>query len=122
VCDNAGVPRSFIVLCLALLAGGLALGLYFGWVVSPVEYVDASPDTLQRVYQDDYILMIATAYAGDGDLPAAQRELAALGASGNPAEAVAGARARLEAAGYPQTDLARLAALAEALGAATAAP
>jgi hypothetical protein len=58
---------------------GLAAGLIFGWVVSPVEYVNTAPSSLRADYRTDYILMTAQAYAADGDLTLAQRRLAALG-------------------------------------------
>ncbi len=65
-----------------LIAGliiGLGVGLIYGWVLRPVEYVDTSPDTLREDYRTDYVLMVAEAYAGDGDLDLAQIRLAALG-------------------------------------------
>lgn len=65
-----------------LIAGlviGLAVGLIYGWVLRPVEYVDTAPDTLREDYRTDYVLMVAEAYAGDGDLDLAQIRLAALG-------------------------------------------
>lgn len=98
------------------LAAGIAVGLYIGWVAAPVEYVDAGPDSLHSSFKDDYILMIATAYAGDGDLPAARAALTAL-ALPDPAAAVQAAQARLAASGLPAADQERLAALAAALAA-----
>jgi hypothetical protein len=93
---------------------GVGLGLYGGWVLAPVEYVDTAPDSLQPVYKDDYVLMLATAYAGDGDLAAARAGLASLGLP-ETADTVGAAAERLAAAGYPAQDLDRMAALAEAL-------
>ena len=58
---------------------GLAVGLIYGWILRPVEYVDTAPDTLREDYRTDYILMVAEAYAGDGDLDLAQIRLASLG-------------------------------------------
>jgi hypothetical protein len=99
---------------------GVGLGLYVGWVAAPVEYVDTAPDSLQQVYKDDYILMLATTYAGEGDLEAVYATLASLGIS-EPQAAVSATADRLTAAGYPAQDLERLTALAEALGNANAA-
>jgi hypothetical protein len=96
------------------LAAGIAVGLYLGWVAAPVEYVDAGPDSLHSSFKDDYILMIATAYAGDGDLAAARVALASL-ALPDPAAAVRAAQGRLAASGLPAADQERLAALAAAL-------
>jgi hypothetical protein len=61
------------------IAVGLAGGLFYGWLISPVEYVDTSPDTLRIDYKSDYVLMTAEAYSVDGDLALAARRLAQLG-------------------------------------------
>ena len=107
------MSRSSLVRWLVFLAFGVGLGLYFGWVLAPVEYVDTAPDTLQQVYQDDYLLMLATAYAGDGDLAAARAGLAGLGLT-EAQTALSATAGRLEAAGYPAQDQERLTALAAA--------
>ena len=57
-----------LVVCLAL---GLGAGLYIGWVVAPVQYVDTAPASLSQTYKDDYVLMIAAIYSENGDLAAA---------------------------------------------------
>jgi hypothetical protein len=61
---------------------GAAAGLYLGWVVWPVEYSDANPAVLQEGYRQDYLLMIATVYADNGDLTLAAARLDGLGANG----------------------------------------
>ena len=58
---------------------GMLLGLLFGWVIQPVEYVDTTPDALRADYRADYVLMVAEAYASDSDLEYARIRLAALG-------------------------------------------
>ena len=58
---------------------GLVVGLIYGWILRPVEYVDTAPDSLREDYRTDYVLMVAEAYAGDGDLDLAQIRLAAIG-------------------------------------------
>ncbi|MBN2148737.1 MAG: hypothetical protein JW726_15220 [Anaerolineales bacterium] len=58
---------------------GAAAGLYFGWVINPVEYVDAAPDALRVDYKADYVLMVAEAYSVENDLGLAVRRLALLG-------------------------------------------
>ena len=63
---------------LAILAG-IALGLAYGWIVSPVRYVDTSPDMLRVDYKTDYVLMVAEAYQNEKDLALALRRLALLG-------------------------------------------
>src|SRR3989304_4467866 len=98
------------------LAPGLAGGLYFGWVVSPVEYVDTAPFSLHQSYKDDYILMVAAAYSGDGDLDAARARLTALG-FGAPRPPPAAQR--LTPAGGPEADLRRIVRLAADFGVTT---
>ena len=116
----AGVSRTALVLIVAGLLVGVAAGLYVGWIAAPVQYVDTAPNSLQRAFKDDYILMIATAYAGDGDLGSARTQLAGLGFT-NPVAAVDEAAQRMAANGLPQADQQRLSALAQALGAPPAA-
>ena len=111
------MSRGALILFALALAAGLGLGLYIGWVVSPVQYVDAVPSSLHRAYKDDYVLMVATAYAGDGDLDAARAQLAALGLAGPAEAAVTAAAERLAQAGLPEADRENLAELAAALGA-----
>lgn len=70
---------------LITLGLGIAGGLLYGWVISPVEYIDTTPNTLHPDFQVDYVLMIAEVYAIDGDLDQAGRQLAVLG-SAKPAD------------------------------------
>ncbi len=65
-------------IALGLLIGAV-LGLVIGWVVWPIEYVEADPTVLEDSYFDDYVLMIASAYSLDEDLNIAQRRLSSLG-------------------------------------------
>jgi hypothetical protein len=58
---------------------GIAAGLYYGWVLNPVSYVDTTPDSLRADYQADYVLMTAEAFHSTQDPAAAARELAILG-------------------------------------------
>jgi hypothetical protein len=113
---RAYTSRAAAGIGLALLLG-LGGGLYYGWVAAPVRYVDADPAALHQAFKDDYVLMIATAYAGDGDLEAARTQLATLGLEAS-APTVTAAAERLSAAGLPAEDAARLADLAAALVAA----
>jgi hypothetical protein len=74
-------------LLLSLLIGlvvGAGIGLYFGWVVSPVQYVQSPMADLSRRYKDEYTVMVATAYQVDGDLNEAIRRLQPLGVSNIP--------------------------------------
>ena len=72
-------PLIFIVIGFAIGAG---LGLYLGWVAWPTEFSNASPMLLDDTHRTDYLLLIATTYAQDGDLPTAQQRIASLGEDG----------------------------------------
>jgi hypothetical protein len=96
---------------------GLALGLIYGWVLRPVEYVDTSPDTLRQDFRVDYVLMTAQAFGGDDDLELARVRLAALGP--RPAlDVVVQAIEYAVAHDFSQRDLDTLNTLAVALRAA----
>ncbi len=58
---------------------GAGLGLYLGWVAWPTEFTDANPTVLEENYRRDYLVMVATAYQLDNDLPTAQRRVNSLG-------------------------------------------
>ena len=69
---------------------GAAVGLFYGWVVNPVEYADISLQSLRVDYKDDYILMVAEAYQVDRDMGLAVSRLSELG-SGSPKDMVTSA-------------------------------
>lgn len=101
-------------LVLVVAACGLILGLVYGWVIRPVEYYDTSPDSLRADYRTDYVLMVAEAYQGEGDIDRAIQRLAALG----PRPAFETASEALEYArlhAFSTDDLERLAALSDDL-------
>lgn len=108
------------LLFLITIAIGAAAGLYYGWVVSPVQYVDSYPSTLRADYKTDYVLMVAEAYQAEGDLSLAMRRLAVLGDT-TPDESVN--KALLFAISinppYPQADLALMQKLANDLQSGT---
>lgn len=93
---------------------GMGLGLIYGWLIQPVEYVETSPDTLRVDYKTDYVLMVAEAYQGDKDLPMAMRRLALLGDT-PPAEMSYQAILFAQKAGYADADLEKMQALLSAL-------
>jgi hypothetical protein len=64
-------------LAIALLVG-LAAGLYYAWVVNPVEYVDSAPASLRQPYRDNYLQLIAAAYAQQHDVTRARARLSLL--------------------------------------------
>jgi hypothetical protein len=54
---------------------GLAFGLLYSWVISPVKYVDTEPVSLSATYKDEYRRGIALAYASTHDLGRASERL-----------------------------------------------
>jgi hypothetical protein len=58
---------------------GLGLGLVYGWVIRPVQYVDTAPSSLRADYRTDYVLMVAEAFALSRNPAQARVRLAALG-------------------------------------------
>ena len=101
--------RFFIVLIL-----GAALGLLYGWVIDPVEYIDTSPDKLRDDYRADYVLMVAEIYQVEGDLTLVIERLAFLG-DDTPLASVQQAILFASQAGYTVQDLRLLRDLSDAL-------
>lgn len=102
---------------------GMALGLFYGWVLSPIEFVDVTPESLRVDYQTDYVLMVAEAYRGEQDLAMAVRRLAVLGDK-IPLDIVHGAILFAEdpqnfsdKLAYPDSDLETMRQLEQALAA-----
>lgn len=93
---------------------GATAGLFYGWVVNPVEYVDIAPHSLREDYKTDFVLMIAEAYQVEQDLGLAVRRLAMLG-SISPNGTVASALNYGLQHDYAPQDLSLLQALGEAL-------
>ncbi|NLG72505.1 MAG: hypothetical protein GX495_10770 [Chloroflexi bacterium] len=61
------------------IAIGMGLGLFYGWVINPIEFTDTAPSSLSIDYKADYVLMVAEAYQADRDLLRARERLAPLG-------------------------------------------
>jgi len=93
---------------------GIAAGLYYGWVISPVEYVDTTPDTLRIDYKTDFALMVAEIYQSEDDIESAARRLAQLG-DDPPLNLLQQALDYASQAGYGQTDLNLLSHLRDGL-------
>ena len=93
---------------------GVGLGLLYGWVIDPVDFVDLSPDTLRTDYRADYILMVAEAYQSDKDADLAARRLAIFG-SDPPAEIAAQALPFGPLAGFSPSEMVALEELVAAL-------
>jgi hypothetical protein len=95
---------SRILFVMLMAAAGFGLGLAYGRLVSPVQYVDTDPPSLRVDFRSDYVLMVAESYAADHDAPKALRRLALLGPQSPDrlcAEAVQFARS----VPYPHDDL-----------------
>jgi len=71
------MSRVILLLIVGILIG-LALGLFYTWVIDPVKYVDISPDSLRADYKEDYVLMVAQTYATDSNVESAKTSLASL--------------------------------------------
>jgi hypothetical protein len=94
---------------------GVALGLVYAWLISPVAYVDNPPVSLRTDYKDQYRVLIALAYAANGDLGRARVRLALLG-DADPGGMSANQAARFAAENRPLSEVQALVLLAEALG------
>lgn len=93
--------RKYWLVAAALIVG-LVIGIFFAWVVWPVEWTDATPAQLSEPYQDAWVRMTAELYAFNNNTQMVQQSLGGWGGdvvacelaavSADPAE-----RARLEA-------------------------
>ena len=90
---------------------GLAGGLYYAWLINPVEYTDTAPDSLRADFRSDYLALIASAYAATDDLVRARTRLALFSGFEPSTELAALAQQRL-AGGFGEVEAAALAQLA----------
>jgi hypothetical protein len=93
---------------------GLAGGLYYAWQISPVSYTDTAPSSLRADFKADYLALVASAYAGSGDVSQAQSRLLVFADPDMPGTLAALAQQRL-AQGWPEAEARSLAQLAAAL-------
>ena len=100
---------------------GIGIGLFYGWEINPVQFVDTTPASLRADYRADYVLMIAEAFHTDQNADSAIRRLAVLGSS-SPAELAAQALQTGQTIGYSSEDIAMLQELTRALQAYQPAP
>lgn len=105
---------------LALSLGAL-VGVAYGWIVQPVEFVETAPDSLRRDFRTDYVLMVAEAYSEGQDIEQAQRRLAALGPE-SPASIASDALDYALAQDFSPPDIERLQRLLEDLEQASVTP
>lgn len=71
-------PLAIILAIAGGLIVGLVIGLLIGWLVWPVQITNVDVPDLNSAAQDDYIVLTASAFAYDQDLPRAQERLALL--------------------------------------------
>jgi hypothetical protein len=93
---------------------GLALGLVYGWMISPVQYVDTTPSTLRADFKTDYTLMVAETFESDQNVDQAALRLANLG-SQPPAQIASAALAFAQNHNYAAPDIGLLQNLTVAL-------
>jgi len=96
--------RTIIIIA---LAAGIGIGLFYGWVIDPVDFFDLTPDTLRADYKTDYVLMSGEAYRLDLDPGLAARRLAIFG-SASPSSITSDALQFAKENGYPESDIAIL--------------
>jgi hypothetical protein len=105
-----------IILPLAIgLLVGAGFALWYGWVVSPLQYTDTDIAHLHPSYRNDLVLMVGEAYAMDADLDKARARLALLAVS-DPTTLVADLADKAIAQNEPLAHIRALARLAAALG------
>lgn len=68
-------PRIGRILFWICLVIGLGLGLYYAWVIDPVEFTNTSPDLLRSEHQRKWVELAALSYVVDGDMERAERRL-----------------------------------------------
>ena len=93
---------------------GIAIGLTYGWVISPVEYTDVTPELLRADFRTDYVLMVAEAFRTERDTELATRKLAIFGTE-HPSVITAQAYEYAQQNSYPANDLALIQELTVAL-------
>jgi len=110
-----GRSRPIILLLVVGLVVGAAFSLWYGWIVSPLQYTDTDIAHLHPSYRDDMVLMVSEAYAVDADLDKARARLALLSVS-DPATMVADLADQAIAQNAPLAHIRALARMAAALG------
>jgi hypothetical protein len=120
--DEPQKSRTGLIVITLVIVGllvGVGLGLLFGWVIMPVKYVDTGIADLHVDHQEEYIVLVASAYALDQDLEKAKARLDQMEAA-NVHQWIAGLADRYIAEGRNEADIRALAELAKGLGVDTA--
>lgn len=92
-------PIAFWALILGLLIG-LAGGLYYAWVISPLVETNTRPDQLSYEEKSQYVVAVMLAYSYDSDLMLAIDRLRLVNSSGDPIQMVADMACDLARTGY----------------------
>jgi hypothetical protein len=93
---------------------GLIIGLIISLIVAPVEYVDATPSTLDTAGRDFYRSMVALAFTSSMDTGRAEARLVLLN-DASPVQALAAQAQIAQAAGSMEEEAGALSALSLAL-------
>jgi len=93
---------------------GLAAGLVYAWLISPVRYVDTAPASLRADFKDQYRALIAAAYLASGDVERAKARLSLL-KDDDVAQQLAIQAQLAQAAGAPESEIRGLTELAARL-------
>lgn len=93
---------------------GIVMGVFYSWLVSPVQFLNTDPGSLHPDFRSEYRALIAQAYLADGDIGRAQGRLALL-RDVNPDAELARQSERAEQANRPEREVEALAALATGL-------
>lgn len=118
VCGTITSMRRWIFFLFSILLG-VGIGLFFGWVVQPIEFTNTTYNSLRADFRTDYVLMTAETYSLEQSTPAALRRLTALSDT-SALEQIRQAILFAEQAGYNDRDLEKLRSLQSALEAAGA--
>ncbi|MGE5122917.1 MAG: hypothetical protein ACM3H7_00245 [Acidobacteriaceae bacterium] len=94
---------------------GVAMGLVYSWMISPVQYIDAPPYALRADFKDEYRILVAAAYMYNHDLVRAEDRLVQL-KEDHPAQNLALQAQRAFEQGHPQAEVRALGILAMELG------
>jgi len=90
---------------------GFGLGLFYTWVLSPLQYVDTNPGTLRADFKDQFRVVIAASYSLDHNLNRARARLFLLG-DPDPVQVLTAQAQRMLGAGESFTIIQEVAGLA----------
>jgi hypothetical protein len=93
---------------------GIAFGLGYSWMVSPVKYIDAPPYSLREDYKEQYRVLVAVAYLYSGDLLRAQDRLEKL-RDDDIVQTISRQAQQAQAESHPEEEVRALSQLATAL-------